>query len=63
MRTQGDDGELTAEDKAAGLGSVFKRDDARLAAMREDDEREKVRRKQRALQVDWLALYNALNHM
>ena len=39
---QPEDGELTIEDKAAGMGSVFKRDDTRLAAMREQDEREKV---------------------
>ncbi len=39
---QGEDGELTAEEKAAGLASVFKRDDARLATMREEDEQEKV---------------------
>ena len=37
-----EEGELTLEDKAAGLGSVFKRDDTRLASMREQDEREKV---------------------
>ena len=41
-RVQAEPGELSMADKAAGLGSVFKREDSRLAAMREQDEREKV---------------------